>query len=273
MRVTSPNLNEFANHEVLVRWYKHSTNGHSLISQLNQTLDKSLEQVFGYHMLIVGADIDLELARIGKTQRIIRLTGSLAAENIFHPVIGVSSELPFASDSIDALIVCHALDTTELPHNVLRECQRVLVPNGHLLVVCMNPYSMAGLWRIFRNIFARRQIPKVKPISSRKLRDWLSLLGFVYGEPRHHMVLTPLGNGMVRQKMKQLDAWFFRHNVPFGAAYVIHARKRISANIGSPAKVSTRPQLISIPIGKGQEGVPVPKQVHMAGDFVAKLNQ
>ena len=57
-------------------------------------------------------------------------------------------------------------------------------------------------------------------------------------------------------------ALLVRNNMPTGAAYLLHARKRVAAHLDVGAKSSSRPRLISIPLGKTQEGVPVPRQIN-----------
>ncbi len=60
--------------------------------------------------------------------------------------------------------------------------------------------------------------------------------------------------------MDRFDRWLVRINAPTGTAYLLHARKRVAAHLDSGIKVE-RPRLISIPLGKAQEGVPVPRHV------------
>tara|TARA_Y100000994_G_scaffold239476_1_gene233126 strand:- start:333 stop:548 length:216 start_codon:yes stop_codon:yes gene_type:complete len=60
--------------------------------------------------------------------------------------------------------------------------------------------------------------------------------------------------------MDRFDCWLMRINAPTGTAYLLHARKRVAAQLDSGVKVE-RPRLISIPLGKTQEGVPVPRHV------------
>ena len=76
MSVTSPMTDEATRHNDVSRWYRDSALGQRLTDQLTEALNESLEQVFGYHMLVTGADMGLELSRIGKTQRLFRLVTS-----------------------------------------------------------------------------------------------------------------------------------------------------------------------------------------------------
>ena len=102
--VTSPVSDEANRHNDLSRWYKDKAMGQRLTVQLTEALNDSLEQVFGYHMLVTGADMGLELSRIGKTQRLFRLVTRTNADQPLQAVLGASHELPFASDSLDALV-------------------------------------------------------------------------------------------------------------------------------------------------------------------------
>jgi len=58
--------------------------------------------------------------------------------------------------------------------------------------------------------------------------------------------------------MDRLDRWLVRVNAPTGTVYLLHARKRVAAHLDSSVKVE-KPRLISIPLGKAQEGMPVPR--------------
>ena len=70
MNVTSPFPQESTNRDALGQWYAQKAMGRLLTEQLSEALNHRLEQVFGYHMLITGADIGLDFSRLGKTQRI-----------------------------------------------------------------------------------------------------------------------------------------------------------------------------------------------------------
>ena len=259
MRVTSPMIEEANRHNDLSRWYRDKALGQRLTVQLTEALNESLEQVFGYHMLVAGTDMGLELSRLGKTQRLFRLVTRANADQPLQAIVGSSRELPFATDSLDALVLCHSLDSSSVPHQTLRECQRVLVPNGHLFVISFNPFSVRGVMKGLRGWLSRgRRHPK--SISGRRLGDWLSLLGFSHAEPHYFVSFVPLGKGRVGRFMDRFDRWLARINAPTGTVYLLHARKRVAAHLDSRVKVKN-PRLISIPLGKTQEGVPVPRHV------------
>ena len=272
MTVTSPHHEELTNHAVLTSWYAETAMGQRLSNQFSLLLGQVLEQVFGYQMLVTGADTGMDFRQMVKTQRVFRLTSKMPEDLASNGTIGTASELPFASDSIDALILCHTLNTSPLPHSVLRECQRVLVPNGHLFIMSFSPYSLWGLSNWTRKLLSRRR-RHIRAIGSRQLRDWLSLLDFSYAEPSYLASMTPRGHGRAGRFVDRVDKWLVRRNSPTGNAYLIHARKRMANYLDMPTPSVSRPRLIAMPLGKPRGGVPVPRQTREADASVFRRPQ
>lgn len=54
-------------------------------------------------------------------------------------------ELPLARESVDLVYLLHALETCDEPRDLVREVERVLAPDGTVLIVALNPYSP---WRL-----------------------------------------------------------------------------------------------------------------------------
>ena len=53
--------------------------------------------------------------------------------------------LPFANHSLDLVVLPHALELARDPHLTLREVERVLVPEGRVVIIGFNPASLWGL--------------------------------------------------------------------------------------------------------------------------------
>ena len=95
--------------------------------------------------------------------------------------------LPFDSNSLDLVVLPHALELARDPHLALREVERVLVPEGRVLIVGFNPASLWGLrqrlGRLRRRLASDSQRDLFLPSAGefmryRRLRDWLRLLSF-----------------------------------------------------------------------------------------------
>jgi SAM-dependent methyltransferase len=84
--------------------------------------------------------------------------------------------LPFANNSVDLVVMPHVLEFSADPHQILREVERVLVPEGQVLISGFNPLS---LWGIKRGWPAVALFPwQGQYFSVRRLKDWSSLLSF-----------------------------------------------------------------------------------------------
>jgi SAM-dependent methyltransferase len=111
------------------------------------------------------------------------------------------------------------LDFSRAPHELLREVERILVPEGHLLILGFNPWSLWGVWRLARRY--RGQPPwNGAFVSQRRLGDWLSLLGFDIVATRRLLHRAPFAlPGFAKRGDLRL--------LP-GGVYLLHARKRVS---------------------------------------------
>ena len=133
--------------------------------------------------------------------------------------------LPFASNSIDLVVLPHALEFDDNPHQILREVERILVPEGQVVITGFNPFSLWGIKRAYRR--NKQQAPWAgRYISVPRLKDWFALLGFetragafgCYAPPfdqakwlRRYSFMEPAG-----------DRWW-----PYaGAVYIMQAIKR-----------------------------------------------
>lgn len=92
-------------------------------------------------------------------------------------VIAEPAALPFATASLDLVLLPHVLEFSRHPHQVLREVERVLVPEGSVIISGFNPFSLWGL----RRLMARQRGPypwRGHYFSVLRIKDWLTLLGF-----------------------------------------------------------------------------------------------
>jgi len=157
--------------------------------------------------------------------------------------------LPLDSKSVQVVLLPHTLDISRQPHQLLREAQRVLVPEGHIVIVGFNAVSLWGLPCLLRK---RRARPPWcgEWIGVRRLKDWLFLLDF---ELTHGSVLyyrPPL------KRQRLMDRLFFLERIgdrwwPLaGAVYVVVAKKR---NLGltpiAPTLRRARMRAVSHPAG------------------------
>src|SRR5688572_27269219 len=193
-----------ANSSETREWW-NSPLGKQLLEQEQRVVADSLEDIFGLQLLQVGAwGGPGEFFTAARTQRQTVISTVIndssagpasAGRSSAHLPIGVCakpSELPVASDSVDAVLLPHTLEFEKDPYAVLREVDRVLVGDGKLLILGFNPFSPWGL----RHRFAHQGFPPglVRLLSEYRLRDWLALLSFEVTDARRyaHQLPRPL---------------------------------------------------------------------------------
>lgn len=209
----------------LESWYG-SDRGRYLLEQLRDALKPHLENAFGYHILQIGPVPGHSL--FGDCRINHRVQAADSAEPGVDMVC-LSTEIPLESDSVDVIIAHHSLEFVDNPHQVLREIERILTPQGQLLVIGFNPLSLRGATTGVLGLSQRSSWFHHRPVSVRRLTDWLHLLGCELQNSHYLWSLPVLGKGRVRRAMAAVDGWCARHNLPVGGVYVLHAIKTVVA--------------------------------------------
>ena len=145
-----------------------------------------------------------------------------------------------AANSVDALFLPHTLEFEPEPHSVLREAERVLIGEGHLIVLGFAPL---GLWGL-RHRLQRSSFPPglAELWSAARLSDGLRVLGFEVESVRRYLCVWPsqrLQSTAAGAALERTGDWLGRvagggRAVPsapkiLAGAYMLSARKRVYA--------------------------------------------
>ena len=152
------------------------------------------------------------------------------------------SQLPIANGAVDAVVLPHTLEFETDPFAVVREADRVLAGEGHLIVLGFRPFS---LWGFRSRAISRGYPPGLKRmLGMRRIADWLELLGYDVGLSRNYLFTPPWGGSAPRPGIPSallrrgwLKPW------PAGA-YLLKARKRIYTLTPIRPRVRERVQAI-----------------------------
>jgi len=202
--------------------------GRLLLEREIACLEGLLARCFGYYLLQAGYPGGqpgyLLASRISKHVVVDRLG---PVPGLALKVQGELECLPVAGDCIDAVLLHHTLEFSRDPHQVLREAERVLIPEGRILVVGFNPW---GLWRWWRGL---RRSPGCLPwrrrsLSQKQVQDWLSLLGFDVELSQPLMFRPPLTNPWLMQSLAFLERLGGRWWPGLSGVYVLQGVKRVS---------------------------------------------
>jgi SAM-dependent methyltransferase len=210
--------------------------GQTIKSKIDEHLMDWWPRFFGYHLLKIG---NLSCALNASTCQINHQVG--VAET--SPLAGVTAdidELPFGQHSVDVTVLSHCLEFCPDPHHLIREADRVLIPDGHLVITGFNPYSFCGLAKLL--YFRSDKFPwSGRFFTSARIIDWLHLLGFEVLEEKR-MVFSSLtrSNSLSRYGFWQNFCERYLHRL--GSVYVLVARKRELPLSPIKPKWRTKPQ-------------------------------
>lgn len=210
----------------LHRWY-HTHLGRRVEEQEKAILDEELSDLFGYYLLHVGCSQQVEYLKNSRVSRhmVMNVCGDAPQTNTgcFN---GKPEYMPVRSDSLDVIILPHILEFSEYPHEVLREVDRTVVPEGHVVILGFNPFSIWTLWRWVAGW--RRTLPWCGNfIRINRVRDWLSLLGFEVISTRYYFYRPPIQGEKALQRMRFIERLGRRLWPILGGGYVLVARKDV----------------------------------------------
>lgn len=242
----------------LSQWFETAP-GRYLLDWEQRQFDESLCDVFGFHALqlglpqvsalrsnrmphqwrAIGADLDgPALSREPDLQAVSdRADSAPLPDLVLH-----SAALPFAGCSLDLVVMPHTLEFSDDPHYALREAERVLVPEGRVVISGLNPASLWGLRQGRGRWFKRFGMgPSFLPQSSAlipfwRLREWLRLLGFEVESARFGAYRPAFSDARWLDRWAWMDVLGPRWWPIFGAVYFVVAIKRVpGARLIEPA--------------------------------------
>jgi SAM-dependent methyltransferase len=176
-------------------WYD-SDLGQYLSERIAEVMDGVLSTCFGYYALYLGCRVPASTVMRGNRIRHLFLLEQPDSAEV-EDATGIDAcidyaALPVASDSSDLVVLGHALSQTLQPHALLREAQRVLIPDGKLVIIDFNPVSLRGLRHLFQSWL--EDAPWAGSYyTARRLKDWASLLGFELLQHQRAGHILPLG--------------------------------------------------------------------------------
>ena len=212
------------------QWFD-TASGRYLQLQEQGLYDQAVVDLFGFNALQMGCP-QMDLLRNSRIPHRYK-SSDFPDASIKTDLQCCDDFLPFADSSLDLLLLPHRLEFSERPHQTLREAERVMMPEGHLLISGFNPFSLWGLVLVFKNIFSGRCRSKTFPWNSRfigltRLKDWLTLLGFEVVSVEICCHIPPFEQEDWQRRFNFMDKIGSRWLSFMGGVYFVVAKKRVA---------------------------------------------
>jgi SAM-dependent methyltransferase len=203
-------------------------------------MSEALDDVFGWELLQLGTWGPTDALLSGCRTRRRAVISDARAKSPDADIAARLSQLPIASGGIDAVVLPHTLEFETDPYAVIREADRVLAGEGHLLVLGFRPFS---LWGFRSRAISRGYPPGLKRmLGARRIADWLELLGYDVSLTRNYLFAPPWGGRTPKanEPSRLLRRGWIK---PWPAgAYLMKARKRVFTLTPIRPKVRERTQ-------------------------------
>lgn len=224
--------------------------GQYLYQRERAYFDTVIANIFGFHALQIG----LPACSFLQASRITHC----AALDVVEPADLAADPLclPFAENSMDLVLLPHALEFSDDPHALLREVYRVIRPEGHLVLSGFNPFSLWGAKRYFGREQTAPWIGNF--IALYRLKDWLTLLGFDVIGGRLNCYVPPLKQQRWLQRFAFFEAAGDRWWPIGGGVYFLRATKKVfGMRVITPAWQSKRKKALATAVRPMRETVEV----------------
>ena len=220
-----------------LNWYQ-TLSGQAALDKLDGLCAEAMSEIFGYYAIQTGVlsgqhDL-LQHSRIAAGFSLASrdsfdlLQNNESGVNSNFALISSNEQLPISTDNVDLVVASHCLESSENPHQVLREIDRILVPEGHCILIGFNPFAISHIRRKVR-FSSRKKDTNYKMRSVTRVRDWFSLLGFEVLDVNYMGFRPSIKNRKKFESLRWMETWGDYTGPVLGNLYVVHAKKQVIA--------------------------------------------
>ncbi len=211
-----------------LRCWLDSETGQALVKQEKKLLERETATVFGFYAGQYALSWQAHLLGNSPVRRQFILGCQPMPESSATQLIADPMHWPVAPGSLDLVLLQHTLEIADSPHRLLSEAANCIIPEGKLVIIGFNPYSLLQITR-WCVPSQRRLLREAAFITPSRLRDWLALLNFrvekvVYGG-YVNPVRCALSRLLAGVRGDSIEARLERSQIPMGGFYLLSATR------------------------------------------------
>ena len=214
----------FIERQKLINQWLTSEAGIALIESEQELLEQELCTIFGYYACQLSSVPEAQLLRTTAISRQCILTSEALPDNPVPQLQIDPNHWPVAPGSQDLVLLHHMLEIAENPHRLLSEAAHTIIPEGKLIIIGFNPFSLGAVTRWILPS-QRRLLKHARFLSPHRLRDWLKLLNFRVESTRYSGYLYPASRHMKDLQGRMVEQRCDHLHLPLGGFYMIVATR------------------------------------------------
>ena len=193
--------------------------GRYLLAREQAWFDRTIADIFGFHAIQIGLP---RCPFLAQSRVAAHWTVDVEAP---AQILADPQWLPFPENSLDLIVLPHALEFTADPHQLLREVYRAMRPEGQIVISGFNPFSLFGAKRYF----GRGETPPWNGsfVALYRLKDWLALLGFEVTGGGLDCYVPPFASETWRARSRFFEVAGDRWWPIAGGVYYLRATKKV----------------------------------------------
>ena len=207
--------------EAFAQWFE-TPRGRYVLDWEQAQVDNAVDDAFGFHAVQVGLP-GVDFLRENRIPHKMRAGSGERASLAAAP-----EQLPLASHSVDLVVLPHILEFSDRPHQILREAERVLIPEGQLVICGFNPLSLWGMRRRLGATFGwnKGHAWNGRLLSLTRLKAWLTLIAFELNGGKFGCYAPPVAQARWLERWRFMEKAGDRWWPIAGGVYVVRGVKR-----------------------------------------------
>lgn len=205
------------------QWLHQQFLGSQIIDAEKKIIARLLDKHYGKHALLVGVPQQFSLLEATKIPCHTLVSPFLAHERQPGFVEGDLHEIPILTGSIDLVVLPHTLEYVDNPRQLIHEACRIVKPEGLIVALGFNPYSMWGI----RRLLSRSEVPWSSTFNyAHQVKNWLRLAEFEIEDQSTTLFRPPVNHEKMFGKLEFLE---YVGNLLhyFGGIYCVTARAKV----------------------------------------------